>query len=190
MKAKDELRQLFVPRRMSLEGKFVRRAGEEISARLEKIKEITESGMLAAFHPSGGEPDIGGFLEKQITKGKEICFPRFNMAGRKYEMAVVADFAEGFVKGRFGILEPKAEKPAVQENILKKITWLVPGIAFDRNGGRLGHGKGIFDRLLSDASGFKIGICYEWQMIESVPSDGRDVMMDMIVTESAVYRCS
>ncbi|MFZ2654948.1 MAG: 5-formyltetrahydrofolate cyclo-ligase [Victivallales bacterium] len=190
MKEKDEIRRLFLPRRRVLEREFIGRAGSSISVHLGKIKKIEESGNIAAFYPSDGEPDITGFLKEQIIKGKGVCFPRSNRAEKCYEMAFVTDFAEGFVKGRFGIMEPLAEKPVVPEKVLKNIPWLVPGIAFDRNGGRLGHGKGIFDRLLSDASGFKIGICYEWQMIESVPSDGRDVMMDMIVTESAVYRCS
>ncbi len=190
MKEKDKIRRLFVPQRMSLEKEFVKRAGEDISSRLMKIAELMDSDIFAAFAPAGGEPDITGFLRKQISKGKEVCFPRFRRAANRYEMAVAADLAKDFARGKFGIMEPVPEKQAVPANVLKETPWLVPGIAFDRKGGRLGHGKGIFDRLLSDASGFKIGICYEWQIIDTVPSDAVDVMMDMVVTESGTYRCT
>jgi 5-formyltetrahydrofolate cyclo-ligase len=105
-------------------------------------------------------------------------------------MAFVADFAEDFVEGEFGIPEPKPEAPAVSKGILKNILWLVPGTAFDFKGGRLGYGRGIFDRLLADAAGIKIGICYDWQIIDAVPSDEKDVKMDFIVTESGLHSCS
>ncbi len=189
-KEKDGIRQLFIPRRKSLEQEFIGRAGGEIAIHLENIDDLVKSARMAAFRPSDGEPDIGGFLEEQIKKGKEICFPRFDRAGEKYEMAFVTDLEKDFRKGHFGILEPLGKFPAVPSDVLENIPWIVPGVAFDSKGGRLGHGKGIFDRLLRDSAGIKIGICYDWQIVDVVPSGKNDVKMDFIVTESGIRVCS
>ncbi len=190
MKEKDGIRQLFIPRRSTLETEFIRRAGLEISAHLGKIRQLGKSGMLSVFYPSDGEPDITGYLEEQIKKRKELCFPRFSRAMGGYEMAPVADFGKDFRMGKFGIMEPRGRIPAVPPEQLKDVPWLVPGVAFDRRGGRLGHGKGIYDRLLRDSAGIKIGICYDWQIIDEVPSGKDDVRMDFIVTESGTLVCS
>jgi 5-formyltetrahydrofolate cyclo-ligase len=190
MKGKNEIRRAFILRRQSLEPSFIGSAGGKICFQLDNFKLTVEAEQMAAFHPEKGEPDICGFLKESLKKGKKICFPRFNRVKGDYEMAFVVNFAEDFVEGEFGIPEPKPDSPAVSVEILKNILWLVPGTAFDFKGGRLGYGRGIFDRLLSDASGIKIGICYEWQMISAVPSDEKDVKMDFTVTESGLHRCS
>ena len=190
MKGKNEIRKSSVLRRQSLDSSFIECAGGKICFHLDNFKLTAEAEQMAAFHPAKGEPDICGFLNESLKKGRKICFPRFNSLKGSYEMAFVADFAEDFVEGEFGIPEPGPESPAASDGILKNILWLVPGTAFDLKGGRLGHGRGIFDRLLSDASGIKIGICYDWQIIDAVPSDEKDVKMDFIVTESGLRRCS
>ncbi len=190
MNEKDEIRKLFVLRRKSLDSAFIESAGVKICFHLDSLKLTREAEQMAAFHPAKGEPDICGFLSESIKKGRKICFPRFDRLKGSYEMAFVSDFEEGFARGEFGIPEPKTEAPAVSCGILKNILWLVPGTAFDFKGGRLGHGRGIFDRLLADASGIKIGICYDWQIIDAVPSNRNDVKMDFTVTESGIRRCS
>jgi 5-formyltetrahydrofolate cyclo-ligase len=190
MKEKDEIRKSFILRRQSLDSSFIKGAGRKICFHLDNFKLIGEAEQMAAFHPAKGEPDICSFLNESLKNGRKTCFPRFNRSKGSYEMAFVADFAEDFVEGEFGIPEPGPGAPAASVGILKNILWLVPGTAFDLKGGRLGHGRGIFDRLLSDASGIKIGICYDWQVIDAVPSGKKDVKMDFIVTESGSHRCS
>lgn len=190
MNEKDEIRKSFVMRRQSLDSSFIEGAGRKISFHLVNFKLAVEAEQMAAFHPSKGEPDICGFLNESLKKGRKICFPRFNRTKGSYEMAFVEDFVEDFADGVFGIPEPKPESPVASAGVLKNILWLVPGTAFDLKGGRLGYGRGIFDRLLSDAAGLKIGVCYDWQIVDAVPSDENDVKMDFIVTESGLRRCS
>ena len=189
MTGKDEIRKSFILRRQALEPTLVENAGRRICFNLEDFTLTAEAETLAAFHPAKGEPDISRFISGALERDREICFPRFNTLTGSYEMAFVGDFLKDFVKGPFGIPEPKLELPVVPEGILKNILWLVPGTAFDFRGGRLGYGKGIYDSLLADATGIKIGICYDWQIIESVPSGKKDIRMDFIVTESGIRRC-
>lgn len=95
--------------------------------------------------------------------------------------------------GRFGIPEPGLEDLAdprrhVAPSQLDLL--LLPGVAFDRRGGRLGHGRGYFDRLLAETrlDAFKVGLAFECQLVPQVPIDSHDVRLDAIVTEDRVCR--
>lgn len=96
--------------------------------------------------------------------------------------------------GRFGILEPieplrtdATRCPQVAE--LDVI--LVPGVAFDRQGGRLGHGQGFYDRLLSQVSQQTtlVGVAFDCQIVPHIPTEPHDVPMDFVLTESALHAC-
>jgi 5-formyltetrahydrofolate cyclo-ligase len=104
-------------------------------------------------------------------------------------MASVDEVSEGFSPGKFGIPEPGPKFQDADSGLKKSVSWLVPGLVFDRKGNRLGHGRGVFDLLLSDAEGLKIGICFEKQITDSVPVGKSDVKMDLIVTETGVRTC-
>lgn len=65
---------------------------------------------------------------------------------------------------------------------------VVPGIAFDKRGYRIGFGKGYYDRFLSDYTGIKVGFAYDFQVLESIPHESWDIAMNYIVTEKKVYR--
>ncbi len=93
--------------------------------------------------------------------------------------------------GSFGILEPAY---SIRENLSRIVApskidvVLVPGVAFDQRGGRLGHGKGYYDRLLEQVRPgcIKIGVAFQCQLVEEVPTEPHDVLMDLIVTEQGV----
>ena len=63
---------------------------------------------------------------------------------------------------------------------------LVPGLAFDRNGGRMGFGKGYYDRLLESSKAVKIGLCYDFQILEKIPTESHDVPMNFVITEKEI----
>ena len=63
---------------------------------------------------------------------------------------------------------------------------LVPGLAFDRNGGRMGFGKGYYDRLLESSNAVKIGLCYDFQILEKIPTESHDVPMNFVITEKEI----
>lgn len=84
--------------------------------------------------------------------------------------------------GRFGISEPKIDCLKFSEKLHSPAVILVPGLAFDVQGNRLGRGKGYYDRFLSDnASLVKIGICYDFQLISDVPTEPHDIKMDYVI---------
>ncbi len=84
--------------------------------------------------------------------------------------------------GPFGIMEPTGELFTDYDAIDVAV---IPGMAFDMKGHRLGRGKGYYDRMLAQMPGiYKIGICFPWQMVDEVPSDEHDVLMDCVISRS------
>jgi len=94
--------------------------------------------------------------------------------------------------GMYRILEPKAELRNVAAKKLQPTDLdliMVPGVAFDRNGGRTGHGKGYYDELLQHAKRTTplVALAFECQMFDEIPAESHDIYMDKVVTENAVY---
>lgn len=124
-------------------------------------------------------------IERAAAAGKRLLWPRVGGTGRMTFGAV--DRIESLVEGRYGVREPPASVPA--EALGPDALVLVPGVAFDAGGGRLGRGKGLWDRALAEACGAVVfGVGYELQVAESVPREAHDRLVDGLVTEAGIRR--
>ena len=122
-----------------------------------------------------------------LSTGEDLTWTFPAVAGDDLEFRAPASLADdAFAPSRWGVLEPKSDAPAVA---LASIDgFLVPGLAFDRRGVRLGRGKGFYDRALAGARGIKIGVGFAMQIAnEPLPAEAHDVRMDGVVTEDGVY---
>ncbi len=95
--------------------------------------------------------------------------------------------------GMYRILEPTESMRTVERKKLQPTDLdlvMVPGVAFDRNGGRTGHGKGYYDKLLQHArlDAPLIALSFECQLFDKIPAESHDIFMDKVVTEAAVYQ--
>ncbi len=129
------------------------------------------------------------FLPAAIAAGKRVVVPY--CAGEDLGLFRLESLNE-LAPGTFGILEPRRElrdapHKAVQPHGLDLV--MVPGVTFDRRGGRLGHGKGFYDRLLTKlrADALLVGVAFECQVFAEIPMLPSDVFMDRVITEKAVY---
>jgi 5-formyltetrahydrofolate cyclo-ligase len=95
---------------------------------------------------------------------------------------------ERLVRHRFGMLEPAADLPPVDAGMLDVV--LVPGIAFDRRGGRLGFGGGFYDRFLPTTPALRVGVTYDRSVAEELPMSERDQRMDWLFTPTQQIRCA
>jgi 5-formyltetrahydrofolate cyclo-ligase len=119
--------------------------------------------------------------------GRQVCVPWFDSGKKQYVPSELRDFAVDLMDGQFGILEPKPD--AVRPIDCDQIdAALVPGLAFDETGNRLGRGMGYFDRILQDLRGVKIALAYDFQIVSEVPKEAHDAPMDFIVTEKRVMK--
>ncbi len=157
-------------------------AAVELCARLVEQPLWKNARSVLLFAPLPDEPNIRPLLHAALGSGKLTAMPRFNPVTGGYEAAIVHDTGKDFAEGNFGILEPG---PLCSVADLKRLDLiLVPGIAFDRHGRRLGRGKGYYDRLLTDVSGKTCGVAFDQQMIEAVPVEPHDVRLNCILTPS------
>lgn len=140
---------------------------------------------ILAFAPMPGETDIWPAVLSAMHAGKTIALPRFNRGTKCYQVFVLQDPETDIALGYYGIREPAPHCMAAP-NLLDLI--LVPGVAFDATGSRLGRGKGFYDRLLSNWRGFTCGVCYDEQIVERVPVEPHDVQLNCILTPTRVFR--
>lgn len=130
-----------------------------------------------------GLPDEPGVLDPW-PEDRRVALPR--VAGEFLVMHWVGS-PQTLIKGRFGILEPPASDPVAAPTALDLI--LVPGVAFDRAGGRLGRGRGYYDRFLAATSAIKVGVCFEERLVPEVPCEAHDIRMDAILTPAELILC-
>ncbi len=119
---------------------------------------------------------------KILLKNKKVYLPRVAANGKGMTLRRIRSCSGDLVKGAYGIMEPKASCPKLSANQMDLI--LVPGVAFDRQGGRLGRGAGYYDRLLRKAGkAMKIGLCFKEQLVKKVPMTKLDVRMNRVITD-------
>ncbi len=136
------------------------------------------------YIPLGNEVDTSGIISDALASGKNVLVPvtdreTFEITAYKITEETV------FEKGTFSVTEPK-EKLSFDAS--KIDVALVPGIAFDRFGGRVGFGKGCYDKFLDDIKAVKIGFCYDFQLVSHIETDSNDIAMDFIITEKEFIR--
>ena len=152
-------------------------AAEEVFDRLEKTAAFLLAESILMYHSLPDELSTHKFLSKWATR-KKFYLPRVN--GVNLE---ILPYDESRLElGSFHIEEPTGNDVADPSEIELVV---VPGVAFDRKGKRLGRGKGFYDRFLKESRATKVGVGYEFQLIEEVPSEPHDVGMDIIVTQNS-----
>lgn len=140
-----------------------------------------EASGVALYAPLPGEPDLRGAVEELIRLGVPVFLPRC-LPGRSLRFARVARWDE-LRPGRFGALEPGEAAPCAEPEALGSA--VLPGVAFDRAGYRLGRGGGFYDRAFGSAAGRPrlLGVAFDWQLVESLPREEHDVPMALVITE-------
>jgi 5-formyltetrahydrofolate cyclo-ligase len=180
---KRELRRVMLSRRDGITLEVARAIGDLISEALAADDRYRKAHSLAVYAASGGEPDLQSLFELGVESGKRVLLPRcgedrllsFHAVGRWSELEV----------GRFGLLEPSPESQSVDVGVVDLL--VVPCVAVDRSGGRLGRGGGWYDRSLSanrGRPGCVVAAVHEFQIVERVPRGSGDRIVDAIVTAS------
>lgn len=140
------------------------------------------------FAPMPGELDIWPLLLDALRAGKQVALPRFERHTKSYAAFRIQDPDNDLEAGHFGIREPNTQCPKLAPGPVDLI--LVPGVAFDRQGHRLGRGKGYYDKLLAVMRGTRCGVAFDQQMVNAIPVEGHDAKMDCVLTPTSWVRLS
>jgi 5-formyltetrahydrofolate cyclo-ligase len=158
-------------------------------SRLVNLEEFRHAGVVMLYMPLPGELDVTPVALRCFQTGKTVCVPRVDWKRREMAAIEVTSFDDRTMDvDRHGLRTPKEGAPVPPELIDLLV---VPGLAFDTRGYRLGRGGGYYDRFLRRLrrSATAIGPALDLQIIDEVPTDDRDVSVDMIVTERRVVHC-
>ncbi|HEX4026448.1 MAG TPA: 5-formyltetrahydrofolate cyclo-ligase [Rhizomicrobium sp.] len=178
LKDKSELRRIARARRKAL-------ADEGFALAIAPFAEdlaVTPGMIVGGYHALVEEADPSQLLARLVELGCQAAFPRVTGRDQPLEFHHVPD-GDVLEPGSFGIPEPLKHWPRARPDLL-----LVPLLAFDADGHRLGHGGGFYDRTLALLKVPAIGIAYAGQEVVSLPRGPHDMALDMVVTEQGVRR--
>lgn len=136
-----------------------------------------DADVIATYAPLPGEIDLLPLVA--LHPERRWVFPR--VEGEVLQFYEVADLESDLAPGAFGILEPLTSLRIVAVSEID--VFLCPGLAFDKHGGRLGRGRGFYDRILAQTrpGTWKIGICHPARLIAEIPMEAHDIRMDAVV---------
>ena len=146
-----------------------------------------ETRTVLFYAPLPTEPDIWPALQFILRQGLTVALPRFDPTAGCYAAAVLQDPVRDVGIGLHGIREPASHCPEHPLNLLDLV--LVPGVAFDLRGRRLGRGAGYYDRLLNGVRGTTCGIAFDEQISGELPVEPHDVFVDCILTPTRWLQC-
>ena len=178
--AKQQLRKKMLQLRDQLPSKEISEKSETISKKLFELSGIKDAKTIAFYISKGSEVDTIKMIEQARTKRKKILVPVTNDEIELVEFTSFADLAQG----QFGVLEPKTK---IKSKCVPDVI-IIPGLAFDLDLHRLGYGKGYYDRVLKKLSSFRVGLCYDFQLIDTIPKHEYDERVNCVVSESRILQ--
>lgn len=173
---KQRLRQEMRQRIAAMPVEERARASALLRGRLLESEAWMAARTIFGFFPMSSEPD---WLGDVWPGDKVLALPRIEGETMRFFRVRSRD---DLVKGPFGI-----PQPALGDEVTEGDLVLVPGVAFTLAGGRLGRGKGFYDRWLEGRAALKMGVCFSGQVVEAVPREGHDVRMDAVVSDVGVF---
>ncbi len=182
--AKNELRSEMRALRLGLDGKLARKAAGLAASHLASLPAFSRARAVALYSPVRGEIDTAPILATLRARGIVTCYPCMAPGHRVLSFHDVADPAQ-LVKNRLDIPEPTSTMPIVDATQIDVV--VVPGLAFDQHGCRLGWGRAYYDTTLHAVpAALRLGLAYDFQIVASVPSTPSDERMDVLCTETGL----
>ena len=189
LEEKKELRKKILKIRKEMDINKKRKFDNIIHNKFLKSKFYSQCGNIFVYISYDSEIDTKTIIRKALEDGKNIYVPRTNYNTKLME-AVKISSLENLIEDKYGILQPTESRLAVELEEIDLI--IMPGVAFDNNGGRMGYGGGFYDRYMSKCSKNiqKISLAYDFQILDDVPMDSHDTRVNFIITENKEIVCN
>lgn len=164
-------------------------AAQRVFEGVRRLTAYRRARTVMAYVAARGELSVQAVMEDIWATGKRLALPRCEGPGVMTARSIHS--ADELCRGAYGLLEPTAACEAIVPQEIDLV--LVPGVAFDRAGGRIGQGGGYYDRFLPQTRAYRLGICYDFALVEAIESEAHDQRMDALATPSGmivVSRCA
>lgn len=191
--AKDKVRAMVLAQRNAIAPDLRVRHSQEIVEKIVAMEEFQRARFVMAYCSFGSELDTRNFIARVHQSGKTLVLPKINRKTHCLDIYSVNSLTHDLVEGLWGIREPDAKTCSpVSKHALDFV--LVPGLAFDCRGGRLGYGRGYYDKLLQScldlgAEPLIVAGAFDLQVLERVPMGERDIFVHAVLTESQHITC-
>ncbi|MEW6040723.1 MAG: 5-formyltetrahydrofolate cyclo-ligase [Elusimicrobiota bacterium] len=155
-----------------------------------KLNDFNHAKNVMIFYPLKTEVDTKKIIKLSLKRQKRVLLPRVirTKKSKKIIPQEVKDLKKDITRGTYGIMEPAPVKRVFPYNKIDLV--FVPGVAFDKQGYRLGHGAGYYDSFLKKIPGFKtIALAYSEQLIKMTPREKHDLPVSRIITEKGEIKC-
>jgi len=185
---KDVLRKEILRKREQLSPDAAQKMSRVIKKRLFELDEFQNAHTILFYISYDNEVFTHEMIKEAFSLEKHVVVPCTDNKNKCVVLSTLKKWDDLCI-GAYNIFEPKKE--CKSEILLDSIDLiLVPGVAFDLQGNRIGHGMGYYDRLLQNASQkTKIGLAFELQIVKTISNDKHDIRMDKIVTEKRIIPC-
>lgn len=182
--SKTTLRKLVLEKRDAVDINTRKKWDEEVFKRIINNESYINSNIIFTFVSFGSEVNTHQIISLALNDNKIIYVPKIKSKEKGIEIFRINSLSD-LKTGYLGILEPSQNCSAADSSDIDLI--LMPGVAFDRQGGRLGYGAGFYDRFLTKMSKRveKIALAYQFQVVDSVPMENSDVRIDGIITNDS-----
>lgn len=178
---KDEIRRRIKAQKSLLDDDERRQAAEAVFTVLEKTAAFMMADNILLYHSLPDELSTHAFIDKWHSR-KHFFLPRVNGVN----LDILPYDRSRLRLGSFHIEEPQGDETCSMDDIEMVV---VPAVAYDRQGNRVGRGKGYYDRLLRDTKAVKIGVGYAFQLVDEIDCEPHDVRVDMVITDAHCLHC-
>ncbi len=187
---KASIRKKMIRMRGELSEETLKGNSREITKKLIALEAFQSCRNILIFLSLPGEVQTEEMIARALSLGKKVYVPLVDAERKRLKISELPGLDVEFEAKRFGIREPgpshiNIQPPAVLDFVL------VPGLAFDRKGGRIGFGAGYYDRFLKEVAGHvdRVGVAFDFQVLEHVPQTEFDVSVQNILTENETIVC-
>lgn len=148
---------------------------------------LTEASCVMAYSPTAREVDVLPLIERLLGRGTTVCLPRIDWQNHGLTPIPIRDLNRDLGPAERGVRQPRADLAPIDANTVQTV--VLPGLAFDAAGGRLGQGGGFYDRWLADRADRvrTIGVAYACQMVAQLPMAAHDRRLDAVATADSLH---
>jgi 5-formyltetrahydrofolate cyclo-ligase len=190
MPDKKEIRGKVLQWRNSLPKWELTRKSVFLGENLFNFHDFIESDTVMFYNSKASEVQTGDMVMRALDDGKRVVVPVMDTQEYRLFLSELQDFEKELEPGAFHVPEPREEyiRPVAPEEV---DLFILPGVAFDKKGNRLGFGGGYFDKLLKQTKrgALFLGLAFEDQIVDRIPQAPHDIPVHMVVTEERVIRC-